>query len=296
MFYYVIYNSSITSYVENQKKYLTTLLYGSILYILTHAYLSSSNSKFVRAIKPYFWIIILLDIASMYYLYQQGDGQTDWLNNINNLRNKINNYIKTDQNIQEQSIEGKNNNKVSFKLDNKSQNNQRNIQDNELDDNVDYIDNTNINNTNEDIDDYNNGVNGVNGVNGINDNINANDEEDNISVPDIDTNTQNINNMLSQLTVDNFNDLKPNNTQSTSLSELRQRGRAKIKQKKNTSKSNKKSNTSMQNKNSNKISQNVSNNEEIHRPSKEIDDMFSESCDESGSEVDFDINEFSSMM
>jgi len=290
MFYYVIYNSSITSYVENQKKYLTTLLYGSILYILTHAYLSSSNSKFIRAIKPYFWIIILLDIASMYYLYQQGDGQTDWLNNINNLRNKINNYIKTDQNIQEQSIEVKNNNKVTFKQDNKSQNNQRNIQDNELDDNVDYIDNTNNNNINENIDDYNNSVNS------INDNINANDEEDNISVTDIDTNTQNINNMLSQLTVDNFNDLKPNNTQSTSLSELRQRGRAKIKQKKNTSKSNQKSNTLMQNKNSFKISQNPSNDEEIHRPSKEIDDMFSESCDESGSEVDFDINEFSSMM
>lgn len=290
MFYYVIYNSSITSYVENQKKYLTTLLYGSILYILTHAYLSSSNSKFIRAIKPYFWIIILLDIASMYYLYQQGDGQTDWLNNINNLRNKINNYIKTDQNIQEQSIEVKNNNKVTFKQDNKSQNNQRNIQDNELDDNVDYIDNTNNNNINENIDDYNNSVNG------INDNINANYEEDNISATDIDTNTQNINNMLSQLTVDNFDDLKPNNTQSTSLSELRQRGRAKIKQKKNTSKSSQKSNKSMQNKNSNKISQNVSNDEEIHRPSKEIDDMFSESCDESGSEVDFDINEFSSMM
>ena len=54
MYYYIIYNSSIIDKGDDGKKYLTTLLYGSISYILTHAYLSSSSSKVVQSIKDYF--------------------------------------------------------------------------------------------------------------------------------------------------------------------------------------------------------------------------------------------------
>ena len=87
--------SSIIDKNNSNKKYLTTLLYGSIAYIITHAYLSSSSSKVIEKIKDYFWLIVLLDIGSMGYLYTQednSDNKVDWFESINQLKNEISKY------------------------------------------------------------------------------------------------------------------------------------------------------------------------------------------------------------
>ena len=94
MYYYIIFNSSIIDKNNSNKKYLTTLLYGSIAYIITHAYLTSSSSKVIQKIKDYFWLIVLLDIGSMGYLYTQedSDNKVDWLKSINQLKNEVSKY------------------------------------------------------------------------------------------------------------------------------------------------------------------------------------------------------------
>ena len=103
MYYYIIYNSSIIDKVDDGKKYLTTLLYGSISYILTHAYLSSSSSKVVQSIKDYFWLVLLLDIGAMAYVYTNEDGVVDWQDNINKLKNDISKYTSDNQTTQDNS-------------------------------------------------------------------------------------------------------------------------------------------------------------------------------------------------
>jgi hypothetical protein len=69
MFFYLICNASIGNYQESRKKYLTTFIYGTIIYILLHAFLHTSNSHIALYLKSYFWIILGLDCAAMYYLY-----------------------------------------------------------------------------------------------------------------------------------------------------------------------------------------------------------------------------------
>ena len=102
MYYYLIYNSSIGNHYELEKRYLTTILYASILYILTHAFLSSSQSEFAKKIRNYFWMIFILDCCSMSYIYyfdNDSDQHTEnnlvdnILNQINNVKNKLNNSI-----------------------------------------------------------------------------------------------------------------------------------------------------------------------------------------------------------
>ena len=102
MYYYLIYNSSIGNHYELEKRYLTTILYASILYILTHAFLSSSQSEFAKKIRNYFWMIFILDCCSMSYIYyfdSDSDQHTEnnlvdnILNQINNVKNKLNNTI-----------------------------------------------------------------------------------------------------------------------------------------------------------------------------------------------------------
>lgn len=63
MFYYLIYNSSYIKKKENKDKSLYTLIYGSIVYIILHALLSFT---FKSDVIKYFWIIFLIDCASIY--------------------------------------------------------------------------------------------------------------------------------------------------------------------------------------------------------------------------------------
>ena len=69
MFYYLLYNSSFPFIVEN--RLFSTILYGSILYILTHAILNFCEISILTIINNYYWTLFSLDIISFVYsLYQ----------------------------------------------------------------------------------------------------------------------------------------------------------------------------------------------------------------------------------
>lgn len=97
MFYYLIYNSALGNYQEHSKRYLTTFLYGSILYLIIHAYLYSSSNTFHQSLRLYFWVVWLIDILSIvyisYYLEEQlelEDGSDSTLKSLlGDLKDKI---------------------------------------------------------------------------------------------------------------------------------------------------------------------------------------------------------------
>lgn len=69
MFYYLLFNSSFSFIVDN--RLFSTILYGSILYILTHAILNYCRVEILEIINNYFWFIFVLDIISLAYgVYQ----------------------------------------------------------------------------------------------------------------------------------------------------------------------------------------------------------------------------------
>jgi hypothetical protein len=106
MFYYLLYNSSFSFIIDN--RLFATILYGSILYILTHAILNYCNIEILSIINNYFWIIFILDVISLIYgIYISYtslnilDTETEhYTNNDNNLhvsfnllKNKINTLL-----------------------------------------------------------------------------------------------------------------------------------------------------------------------------------------------------------
>jgi hypothetical protein len=70
MFYFLIYQSSITEYYDTEKKYLTSFFWGTIAYIFSHALFSSSTAPFAIQLKKSFWLILLIDIGVLLYMYQ----------------------------------------------------------------------------------------------------------------------------------------------------------------------------------------------------------------------------------
>ena len=96
MFYYLLYNSSFTFIVEN--RLFSTILYGSILYILTHAVLNYCDVSILTIINNYYWTLLTLDIISFTYaiynsfINHSGDehNNNDNDNNNNNNNNNIN--------------------------------------------------------------------------------------------------------------------------------------------------------------------------------------------------------------
>ena len=71
MFYYLLYNSSFSFIVDN--RLFSTVLYGSILYILTHAILNYCKVEILEIINNYYWFIFILDIISLAYGVYQND-------------------------------------------------------------------------------------------------------------------------------------------------------------------------------------------------------------------------------
>ena len=65
MFYYLFYNSSFTFILEN--RLFSTILYGSILYIITHALLTYCGLEVLAIIKNYYWSVLALDVLSLSY-------------------------------------------------------------------------------------------------------------------------------------------------------------------------------------------------------------------------------------
>ena len=63
MFFYLIYNSSIIK--KDNNKNVNTLIYGSIVYIVLHALIYANNSL-RSSILRYFWIILSIDIVSIF--------------------------------------------------------------------------------------------------------------------------------------------------------------------------------------------------------------------------------------
>ena len=65
MFFYLIYNSSIIKKDNEKNKNVNTLIYGSIVYIVLHA-LIYANKNLRESILRYFWIILSVDVVSMF--------------------------------------------------------------------------------------------------------------------------------------------------------------------------------------------------------------------------------------
>ncbi len=81
MFYFVIFHSSVSAGKDLDKKTLTTFLYGCVLYIIFHALLTTSDRPFFKTIQTYFWVIMAIDIICMLYIYAKlikpsGDGSS----------------------------------------------------------------------------------------------------------------------------------------------------------------------------------------------------------------------------
>jgi hypothetical protein len=65
MFYYLIYNSTIIKKDNSKNKNITTLIYGTIIYIIIHAFIYINNN-IKEALLRYFWVIFSVDIISMF--------------------------------------------------------------------------------------------------------------------------------------------------------------------------------------------------------------------------------------
>jgi len=140
MFYYLLYNSSFSFIVES--RLFSTILYGSILYIVTHAILNFCDISILNIINNYYWTLFALDIISFTYSTYQSfvnvtdngnindSGNSNNLNvSFNLLKNKINTILdrKNDLTITEIPINQKNNNLQNYPIQNQNQNqNQKN--------------------------------------------------------------------------------------------------------------------------------------------------------------------------
>ncbi len=65
MFYYLIYNSTIIKKDNPKNKNVTTLIYGTIVYIVIHAFIYM-NKTVKENLLRYFWLILSVDIVSMF--------------------------------------------------------------------------------------------------------------------------------------------------------------------------------------------------------------------------------------
>lgn len=68
MFYFLIFHTSISKSNTIDKKLLTTFLYGSVLYLILHGLIKTSEYSIFKYIANYFWYIIAIDIATLIYL------------------------------------------------------------------------------------------------------------------------------------------------------------------------------------------------------------------------------------
>ena len=131
MFYYLLYNSSFSFIVES--RLFSTILYGSILYIVTHAILNFCDISILNIINNYYWTLFALDIISFTYSTYQSfvngtdngnindSGNSNNLNvSFNLLKNKINTILdrKNDLTITEIPINQKNNNLQNYQNQN----------------------------------------------------------------------------------------------------------------------------------------------------------------------------------
>ena len=119
MFYYLLYNSSFSFIVEN--RLFSTVLYGSILYILSHAVLNYCGVSILSIINNYYWTLFVLDVSSVIYsIYQSitnGNGNESTNGNANkNVSNNNNNESSNSLNVSFNLLK----NKINTILDRKN--------------------------------------------------------------------------------------------------------------------------------------------------------------------------------
>ena len=113
MYYYLLYNSSFSFIVEN--RLFSTILYGSILYILTHAVLNYCNVSILTIINNYFWTTLTLDIISVSYAIYNTFINGN-VNNENNNNNENNTDTLSNDSGNSSNMNNMNNMNVSFNL------------------------------------------------------------------------------------------------------------------------------------------------------------------------------------
>lgn len=129
MFYYVIYNSTVLNYSNNNKN-LNTFIYGTVLYILSHGLINSYDNQFARYIKSYFWVILAIDIFCIYYLHNNMN--TDVENDANSLKSILNSFYNTKNTKEENQTELKEHKQVKEPKQSSKKNIEKNIEENNI--------------------------------------------------------------------------------------------------------------------------------------------------------------------
>ena len=283
MFYYLIFNSSYTNYDAVDKKIMMTVLYGTISYIITHAVLANSSIKIINSFKNYFWILLILDISIIYYIIQNEKLTLDNFT-INQLKDTINEVINK-----------KNSNVNDYETSNEARNDPNNLKyyEEEVKNDIKYNNDTASDNS-------------------------LSKKENSVSETDCETHNDNINlinqqlnNLTAPLNTSNKNKPEVNSTnQSTNLNDLIKARELIDKENESKSKINKltdnlenqiklepiNSNDEIKKSKSNNVVINTDN--IIKNPlniSKDIDNH-SESGSDSGSELNFDLDDFESSL
>lgn len=94
MFYYLLFNSSFIKSKDIKEKLISTIIYGSFIYLIIHAIISFSFQKY--NILKYFWGFFLIDIFTlisknnisiMNYIYDDDDNKIKYINDDTNIEN-----------------------------------------------------------------------------------------------------------------------------------------------------------------------------------------------------------------
>lgn len=264
MFYYLLYYSSITNFKESDKKIYYTLLYGSILYIMIHAFMNFSPWSFLQKLINYFWAILCLDVAIL--IYNMKDHPDNWYQTLSVFRNHLNSVINNSDNITDinDNIDEDDNNNINENEPLNSDNDDAKRELLELKKELELIKNKkNLDLSTKDL------------------MINENDILNNNS--DFNNNTN-----ISNHTVTNISNHTVSNIKSTPINRINS-----IKNKKNI-------NELKQNENNVKELKHINSLQEKQIEKSEIEDrdiilndkIISDTSSESGSELDFDLNDF----
>ena len=72
MFFYLLSNSTLIKEEDELQKNIKVLVYGAVAYILLHAtlFIGGEDCLFI-GLKPYFWMLLLLDFSVLYLVYLQ---------------------------------------------------------------------------------------------------------------------------------------------------------------------------------------------------------------------------------
>ena len=123
MFYYLLHNSSFNKKGDSKEKLISTLIYGSILYLILHGLICFFFKK--TEILMYFWLALIIDIFALIFKCDIGSlsDVTSSLsyNPFNNNPKEINKLDIVDRYIEKNSEEIDNSKKVRFKKKNNVQ-------------------------------------------------------------------------------------------------------------------------------------------------------------------------------